>query len=222
MGSAGARAPHGAGGAGTRLTRAHGREMAAPPATGATTGPQGALATHAYAGVGSRQTPRDVLAVMEALAGQLAASGWVLRTGLSRGADQAFYCGAVTAGGRVELYLPWPGFEAGARLQGDERTVRVTEWPSAAACELAARHQAGWHRLSREQRLLLARDAHQVLGADLRSHARLVACWTADGGLDGQGLYEDGTGQALRIAHDHGVPVFNLARPEHLQELVSV
>jgi hypothetical protein len=196
--------------------------MAAPPPTAPSRRPRTSHAAPAYAGIGSHDTPADVLALMQALAARLAGKGWVLRTGLSRGADQAFYRGAVGAGGRVELYLPWPGFEAGARLEGERGKVRVTRSPSAAACELATRYHPRWDCLSHEERLLLGRDSHQVLGADLRSPARLVACWTADGSVDGEGLYEDGTGQALRIAHDHGVPVLNLARPEHLQQLVAL
>jgi hypothetical protein len=47
-------------------------------------------------------------------------------------------------------------------------------------------------------------------------------CWTADGSLDGEKLYEDGTGQALRIASEHGVPVLNLARREDVEQLVGV
>jgi hypothetical protein len=172
----------------------------------------------AYAGIGSRRTPPDVLALMEALAEQLAGQGWTLRTGLSPGADQAFYRGAHRGGGEVELYLPWAGFEAGARLEvGDER---VLPEPSEAACELGARFHPRWDALTQDARRLLARDAHEVLGADLLSPAQLVACWTADAGLDGSGLYAEGTGQALRIAHHHGVPVFNLARPEHVRTLV--
>jgi hypothetical protein len=46
-------------------------------------------------------------------------------------------------------------------------------------------------------------------------------CWTPDGSLDGQGRRVGGTGQALRIAHHHGIPVFNLARLEHLQRLAD-
>lgn len=160
-----------------------------------------------------------MLLLIEALAARLAGDGWVLRTGLSRGADQAFYRGALAGGGRVELYLPWPGFEAGARLEDEGGKVEVTPRPSDAACELAARFHPRWDRLSPEDRLLLARNCHQVLGVELQSPARMVACWTADGSLDGEGLYDDGTGQALRIAHEHGVPVRNLARAEHLRQM---
>jgi hypothetical protein len=175
----------------------------------------------AYAGIGSHQTPSDVLGLMEALGARLAADGWVLRTGLSPGADQAFYRGATGGAGAVELYLPWPGFQSGARLDTDGASVRVLCGPSSAACRLAARFHPHWDELADDARRLLARDGGQVLGADLLDPVRLVACWTADGSLDGEGLYEDGTGQALRIAHDHGIPVLNLARRDHLAGLVG-
>jgi hypothetical protein len=175
----------------------------------------------AYAGIGSRETPADMLALIEALAARVAAEGRVLRTGLSPGADQAFYRGAVGAGGAVELYLPWPGFEAQARVDGAGELEHVLPQPTAAACELAARFHPRWEALAADERKLLARDCHEVLGADLRSPAGCVVCWTADGSIDGAGLYADGTGQALRIAHAHGVPVLNLARPEHLERLVG-
>jgi hypothetical protein len=42
-----------------------------------------------------------------------------------------------------------------------------------------------------------------------------VVCWTADGSLDGGGVFDDGTGQALRLAAGSGIRVFNLARAEH-------
>jgi len=169
----------------------------------------------AYAGIGSRATPQEVLAAMAAIAGRLARSGWVLRTGMSPGADEAFYRGALAAAGAVELYLPAPGFQERARLDGEEQRVTVLPRPSAPAYALAARSHPGWDRLPADQQDLLARDAHQVLGADLATPARLLVCWTHDGSLDGEGLLQDGTGQALRIAHTHAIPVLNLARAEH-------
>jgi hypothetical protein len=173
----------------------------------------------AYAGVGSRQTPPEALARIEALAGCLAREGWILRTGLSPGADQAFYEGALAAGGSAELYLPWPGFEEQAQRRGDAESARVLCSPTGAARRLAARFHPGWRRLAADDRDLLARDAHELLGADLCSPSRFLVCWTADGSRDGRGLYEDGTGQALRIACHHAIPVFNLARPDALREL---
>ena len=167
----------------------------------------------AYAGIGSRQTPAAVLAAIEVAAARFAGQGWVLRTGMSPGADQAFYRGARAARGLVELYLPWPDFEAEARLEGEDGRVRVLGRASEQAHELAARHHPGWDALRAPARALLARDAHQLLGADLHAPVRLVVCWTADGSLDGAALWSDGTGQSLRIAARRGIAVLNLARP---------
>lgn len=160
-----------------------------------------------YAGIGARHTPPDVLALMHRIAGALAQRGWVLRTGGAPGADQAFAAGARDAGGTAELFLPWPGFE-------HHTTARLTR-PTARALELAARHHPAWHRLRPPTRALLARNGHQVLGADLEQPAHVVICWTPDGSLTGQGAGSGGTGQALRIAHANDVAVVNLARPTH-------
>jgi hypothetical protein len=177
---------------------------------------------HAYAGIGSRATPAEVLALMEALGERLAGERWLLRTGLSPGADQAFYRGALVNGGDVELYLPWPGFQADARMDLEGASVRELPQPSAAACVLARRFHENWDTLAPHARQLLARDAHEVLGADLETPAQLLVCWTADGSRDGEELYGDGTGQALRIASERGIPVLNLARAEDVEALAGL
>lgn len=172
----------------------------------------------AYAGIGSRETPPGVLELMGRAASQLASEGWVLRTGMASGADQAFYRGA-SAHGALELYLPWPSFEADARSPDGAAEQFVLGQPTPAAYELAARFHPAWSRLAQGVRRLHARNCHQVLGPDLASPARFVLCWTPDGSLDGRGRRVGGTGQALRIAHHHAIQVFNLARPEHAERL---
>ena len=155
---------------------------------------------------------------MESIAAARAGEGWTLRTGISPGADQAFYRGARAAQGRVELFLPWPGFEQGAWREG-RNGVTVHERPSTRAYALAERFHPRWERLGARERDLLARDGHEVLGGDLATPVLFVACWTACGSLDGEGLLAEGTGQALRIAHHRGIPVYNLARREHARRL---
>lgn len=168
-----------------------------------------------YAGIGSRRTPTDVLDLMTQLATQLAQNGWVLRTGLATGADQAFHRGATKAGTpmAVEVYLPWGGFEEHALCHGPEEVVFAE--PSAEAHTMAARLHPSWPALGRGPRALHARNCHQILGGSLDRPARFVVCWTPDGSLDGSGSKAGGTGQALRVAREHGVTVFNLARAEH-------
>lgn len=172
-----------------------------------------------YAGVGSRQTPKDVLAAIALAAVRLAADGFTLRTGMSPGADQAFYRGALAGHGPVELYLPWPAFEAHARLACEGEEVFELSAPEPAAYPLAARFHPRWETLGTRVRELRARDVHEVLGRDLQSPAALLVCWTPDGSVDGRGPGVGGTGQALRIARAHGVSVLNLAVPEHVRRL---
>jgi hypothetical protein len=172
-----------------------------------------------YTGIGSRETPEGVLESMTVAAARLAQAGWTMRTGLSPGADQAFYDGALAGRGRVELYLPCADFESQARSQQEGPDIRLLAEPTEAAYPLAAGFHPGWPALSPRARRLRARDVHEVLGRDLCAPAALVVCWTPEGSLDGSEPQAGGTGQALRVAHHHGVRVLNLSRPEHLQAL---
>lgn len=140
----------------------------------------------AYAGIGSRQTPPEICSLMTDLACRLAAAGYVLRSGGARGADQAFEAGAGTA---KEIYLPHHATDA--------------------ALDLAAHYHPFWDRCGTMARQLHARNGLIILGADLASPVAMVLCWTSDGRASG------GTGQGLRIALDHGIPVYNLFRPQH-------
>ncbi|NYZ17456.1 hypothetical protein HL658_33350 [Azospirillum sp. RWY-5-1] len=87
-----------------------------------------------YTRIGSRETPPAVLEVMAAVGERLAQLGWVLRSGGAVGADQAFGRGCDRAGGRKEIFLPWPG------LDGHPSPLCTV---SAAMLDLAERH----HRL---------------------------------------------------------------------------
>jgi hypothetical protein len=165
-----------------------------------------------YAGIGARATPPDMLALLEQLAQRMARDGWRVRTGMAQGADQAFY----RAGGPVELYLPDPGFHAAARRPHEGADVFCLERPSADAHNIAQVHHPAWHRLSPDVRQLMARNVHQILGCQLDDPVEFVCCWTPDGSLDGASRQSGGTGMALRIAHTHGIPVRNVARPDHL------
>jgi hypothetical protein len=181
----------------------------------------------AYAGIGSRAIPEEALRLIASIAKRLAQEEAILRTGLSPGADQAFYRGALAGDGEVELYLPWPGFQARALSAREHERVRVLSRPTPAAYALAARfHPADDGRpfaaLTDQAQARLARDSHEVLGADLHSPVACVICWTPDGNVDGRTGAADGTSQALRIAAERAVPVFNLARAEHVAEVQAL
>ncbi len=162
-----------------------------------------------YTGIGSRETPSDVLQLMEHLAYDLAARGWTLRSGGAEGADSAFADGAWNARHAhrgveaPEIYLPWPKFN------GIRTVLTMRDEPQAEAFPIAARFHPAWDKVSRGGRALHARNVHQVLGPDVTAPllSRFVVCWTPDARRGG------GTGQALRIAEHYNVPIFDLADP---------
>lgn len=166
-----------------------------------------------YAGIGSRSTPDEILKVMDLFANAIACDA-LLRTGGAKGADQAFEFGAVLGGGRVELFLPWKGFEG-------RQDATLLE-PGKDAMEIAEHYHPGWKYLKQGARKLIARNGYQVLGPDLYDPVDLIVCWTPDGSLDGTGNKTGGTGQALRIAADYGIPVLNIQREDHLAEIKSL
>lgn len=157
-----------------------------------------------YAGVGSRKTPPAILLLMTGVARRLAAHGYTLHSGGAPGADLAFEQGAVAK----TIFLPWYGF------QSRPTAVHDIDQPSAEAFRVAALLHPGWDHLSQAAQKLMARNTHQVLGADLRSPVDFVVCWTPDGCETeaARRRITGGTGQAIALASRWGIPVFNLYR----------
>lgn len=168
-----------------------------------------------YAGIGSRETPDDVLIVMEALAETLARQGWILRSGGARGADSAFERGCDMGRGKKEIFLPWKEYEGNS--SGLWR-------PSSEAFGMAAGLHPNWGRLKEGARKMMARNCHQILGGTLQSPVKFVCCWTKDGATSRAERTPDsgGTGQAIALASESAIPVYNLRRPEHMAKAESI
>ena len=158
-----------------------------------------------YAGIGSRETPVPILVDMRSLAQDLAAGGWTLRTGGADGVDIAFETGHRSGGGAdaLEVYLPWNGYNG--RSTTDEHGTFVLDPPALAMAEtIAGRLHPAWRRCGQGARKLHARNVAIIHGRTLLDDVDAVVCWTRDGGPTG------GTGMGIRLAHDRGIPVFNL------------
>jgi len=128
---------------------------------------------------------------MTTLARDLSARGFTLRSGGALGADSAFAAGS----SRSQIFVPWPGYN------GLPLIFPVLP----AAYDLAARYHPNWAACSRGARALHARNMHIMLGPSLDSPVSIVVCWTPGGAVTG------GTGQALRVALDRGIPILNMA-----------
>lgn len=149
-----------------------------------------------YAGVGSRETPPDILKMMAEIAERLASYDWLLRSGGADGADLAFEAGCDKVGGLKEIFLPWQGFN---------KSSSTLHAPSQDALILASTIHPAWDRLSYGGRKLHGRNCHQVLGEDLNDPIDLLVCWTPKGKDTG------GTATAIKIARMYKIKIINLA-----------
>jgi hypothetical protein len=133
-----------------------------------------------YAGIGSRQTPTNILTLMSNVASKLS-NTHILRSGGSLGADQAFERGC---SGKKEIFL--------------------ANHCTFAAMELASYYHPNWDACNNYARQLHGRNMMIILGPNLDTPVDFVICWTSDG------LASGGTGQALRLASAHNIKIFNL------------
>lgn len=160
-----------------------------------------------YAGIGSRETPPEIEPLIEESAGFLSRLGFILRSGGAPGADTMF---EMNCTGEMEIYLPWSKFNNNtSSLIIDSMDHEIVY----KAREIAKKYHQGWTYLSPAAKKLMTRNTFQVLGYDLKTPISFVVCWTQGGKIAG------GTGQALRIAKDMNIPIFNFFNKDSLYKL---
>lgn len=138
---------------------------------------------------------------MTAIAKRLASLGYTCNSGGANGADAAFERGAVIS---RQIFLPWDGFN-GRNIQNltklhGEGSYLVPPFNR----DLVRKYHPKPDALSDAGWKFMSRNSYQVLGKDLNTPVEFVLCWTKDGKASG------GTGQAMRIANDYNIPIFNL------------
>lgn len=180
-------------------------------------------------GIGSRETPEIELVLLSKIGREAEKRGMRGRSGGAGGADLAFERG-FTDPKNIDVIFPWRGFlpkdmteqDVTAYL-GRERPKQgpgapvLLEWKMRAkAEELAAKYHPAWEKCSQGARALHSRNMPQVLGLQLNNKTDVVVAWTVDGKATG------GTGQAIRIAKDLGMPVANLKNPDERKIVLEV
>lgn len=175
--------------------------------------------TEFYAGIGARDTPESAIVKMRRIGEILAGKGLVLRSGGAVGADSAFEEGCDKAGGLKQIFLGWDGMND---RRPDGKSVFARDLRDGdPEVEIAKEHyerqpaRSGgggktWENLGRGGKSLMARNTNQVLGPNVgvSKMSGLIVCWTKNGQIAG------GTGQALRIAKNKGIPALNLGDPK--------
>ena len=160
----------------------------------------GILIKKYYAGIGSRNTPQNILKFMEKIASILEECGYILRSGHAKGSDQAFERGVKNLKNK-EIFVsrdakPW-AYETVKKYMPNDRPATFDSWQPYI-------------------RGLLARNMMQILGDSGEEPVQFVVCWTSQG--DYQTSEVGGTGYALRCALDYKIPIFNLNYPDQLSQ----
>lgn len=159
--------------------------------------------TLTYTGIGSRETPKDVLDQMTEIAKSLEKQGYTLRSGGAEGADSAFERGTK----EKEIYKA---------NDATDKTRQIAKEIHPAPDRLGSGYVLD----------LMARNTFQVFGKNLDTPSDFVLAWTPDGmeQSEQRSIRTGGTGQAIDMASRKGIPVLNMATPnwkERLQQILG-
>ena len=141
-----------------------------------------------YAGIGSREAPKEILELMSKIGRTLQDKGFILRSGGARGSDRAFT--KYVEDDNCEIYRP---------EDSDKQSMQV-----------ASRLHLNWDNLTDVAKKLHSRNAKIILGDKLDCPVDFVICWTKSSKTGGSG-----TGNAIKIAREYRIPrIFNLNREQ--------
>jgi hypothetical protein len=159
------------------------------------------VATMTYAGIGSRETPQEILDQMKQVARQLDQAGYTVNTGNAKGADAAFRDSA----SKKNVFFPKDATEV-------TKEIAMEIHP---APEALQRKKGGVE--------LMARNTNQVFGENLDAPVDFVLAYDPSG-WEGQGPRPEkgGTNQAIDMAARKGIPVINMANPGWKEKLEAV
>jgi hypothetical protein len=158
-----------------------------------------------YTGVGSRETPAEVLNLMYDLAAKLGGRGYILRSGGADGADKAFEDGCCKVDADMEIYLPWSGFND--HVHNPEKGYFLPDlYEGGEAFKIASGVHPAWDKLTQGAKRLHSRNVFQVLGHDLDTPSKFLVCYAKPVGDSVSG----GTRTAVELAKKWNVPVVNL------------
>lgn len=176
-----------------------------------------------YAGIGARNAPEDIKIIAMKLGYYLALEGYILRSGGAEGMDDFFEAGVDLAMMQIstaqkQIFLPNPWAWGNPSIWNK---------PSKEALDTVEIYHKYGKNMEDRTKNLMGRNAHQVLGPDLKEHSKFVICWTQDGCIENSKRNYDkkigtgGTGQAISIADAYNIPIFNLKREDHLQKILN-
>lgn len=172
-----------------------------------------------YAGIGSRETPQDILLLMTEIAIYLRKKDWILRSGHASGADWAFEQGAKESS---HIFVPWKGFRTkpykedtgdlilGKEIIQSEETL-LTNYNY--LIKLGIRYSNN-NKIT-ASKLLHGRNVNQILGLQGENKSSFTICWCPEINNIPQG----GTATTVLLAQHYKIPIFNLWNTEDLNRI---
>lgn len=171
-----------------------------------------------YAGVGSRKTPKYIMAVMTAAAKCLEQDGFILRSGGAIGADTAFSDGVQHHSNKV-IYLT----KAIDVKYGKNIFYAQEQMDRSRAYIVKNDVHEKWDVLPEDHKKLHARNIFQILGQNMDVPVNFTMCWTCDKAkvVSDCSLRTGGTGTAIKVSAINGIPVFNLKNEDDLRRILK-
>lgn len=167
-----------------------------------------------YAGVGSRNTPANIEQLMTLFSHTFRDIAY-LQTGNAIGADTAFIKGNVS--NHVVFIHNDVTYTNYKILHPTYNSINCIKLNNYHQAELIAQQaHPTWDKLSVKSKQLHTRNVYQILGITLNDPVEFVVCWTDDGSYNKTTKRSGGTGQAIRIANNSNIDVFNLKHKPHL------
>lgn len=156
-----------------------------------------------YAGIGSRETPEHIQAIMTEIATLLERRRYVLRSGGAIGADLAFEKGVSNTSAK-EIFKNDFYFINGKKEYYSKEDLSFAD-------QMVKKYHPSKGKMKLDHYKLHARNTFQIFGCGrLTSNSEFIICYTPDGAEAKTTEDTGGSGQAIRIANAYDIPVYNL------------
>lgn len=159
-----------------------------------------------YTGIGSRETPNNILNLMENIGYKFAELGWILRSGGAKGADRFFEIGAdrYYIERNIKNIVYKEIFTVDNFIKTDENYQFCLKYLLPVIDK-----NRNFSTFKPYTKHLLLRNVHQIVGINQipLSFTKFVICWIP---IEDYWRNAGGTRYALRIAHNLNIPIFNL------------
>ena len=163
-----------------------------------------------YSGIGSRETPDNILELFTYIASKLTKANYILRTGGSSGADNSFEIGCNLINNTInnnkkEIYLPWKYFNNNKSEIYIPENYKFDDYKA----QIAEKFHPAFNNLNEFGKRLMCRNSQIILGkyCDLKYKSDFVIAYCK---RDSKGKLIGGTSQGLRIAEYYKIPIFNI------------